>query len=143
MTGIRILLDEHVGRVFERVLREWGYGVEQAKDRFGERTTDAELVAWCSEGDVVLLTNNAKDFESLHAEYDHAGILFITTRTSRIPIPKDSLERWAKCSSNTVQTVSRTDSSTSGSGTTGFRSRGYPGRQSGSVPSSIASTAPV
>lgn len=75
MTGIQILLDEHVGRVFERVLREWGYGVEQAKDRFGERTTDAELVAWCSERDVVLLTNNAKDFESLHAEYDHAGIL--------------------------------------------------------------------
>jgi hypothetical protein len=27
------------------------------------------------EQDTVLLTNNAKDFESLHAEYDHAGIL--------------------------------------------------------------------
>ena len=75
MTGSRILLDEHVGRVFERVLRERGYEVEQAKDRFGERTTDDELVEWCSERDIVLLTNNAKDFESLHSEYDHAGIL--------------------------------------------------------------------
>ena len=75
MTGVRILLDEHVGRVFERLLWERGYGVEQAKDRFGERTSDAELVAWCAESETVLLTNNAKDFEALHDEYAHAGIL--------------------------------------------------------------------
>ena len=74
MTGARILLDEHVGRVFERMLRERGFDAEQAKDRFGERTSDAELVAWCGESGVVLLTNNAKDFESLHGEHDHAGI---------------------------------------------------------------------
>lgn len=42
MTGARILLDEHVGRVFERVLSERGYEVEQAKDVFGEFTEDAE-----------------------------------------------------------------------------------------------------
>lgn len=75
MTSVRILLDEHVGRVFERVLRERGHDVRQAKDRFGERTSDAELLAWCGEHDTVLLTNNAKDFESLHREHDHAGIL--------------------------------------------------------------------
>jgi len=75
VTGPQILLDEHVGRVFERTLRERGYDIEQAKDRFGERTTDAELVSWCGESGTVLLTNNAKDFESLHDEHDHAGIL--------------------------------------------------------------------
>lgn len=75
MTDTRILLDEHVGRVFERLLRERGYDVEQAKDRFGEYTTDAELLEWCGEHSTVLLTNNAKDFERLHHEYDHAGIL--------------------------------------------------------------------
>ncbi|TKX82240.1 DUF5615 family PIN-like protein [Halorubrum sp. SD626R] len=75
MTGVQILLDEHVGRVFERILRERGYDVEQAKDRFGEHTTDAELVSRCGESGTVLVTNNAKDFESLHHEYDHAGIL--------------------------------------------------------------------
>lgn len=75
MTGERLLLDEHVGRVFEGLLRERGYEVEQAKDRFGERTTDADLLEWCAGGDVVLVTNNAKDFEPLHEEYDHAGIL--------------------------------------------------------------------
>jgi hypothetical protein len=75
VTGVRILLDEHVGRVFERLLRERGYTVEQAKDRFGERTSDAELVSWCGKSDTVLLTNNAKDFASLHDEYAHAGIL--------------------------------------------------------------------
>ena len=45
----QILLDEHVGRVFEALLRERGHAVEQAKDRFGEHTSDAELVEWCGE----------------------------------------------------------------------------------------------
>jgi hypothetical protein len=74
VTGAQILLDEHVGRVFERLLNERGYNVEQAKDRFGEHTTDAKLMAWCSEHDTILLTNNAKDFETLHDDHDHAGI---------------------------------------------------------------------
>jgi len=75
VTSAKILLDEHVGRVFERLLRERGHGVTQAKDRFGEHTSDAELVEWCHDSDTVLVTNNAKDFEPLHNEYDHAGIL--------------------------------------------------------------------
>ena len=70
-----LLLDEHVGRVFERVLRERGFGVEQAKDRFGERTDDASLLRWCGDHDTVLVTNDAADFESLHREVDHAGLL--------------------------------------------------------------------
>jgi hypothetical protein len=72
---VEFLLDEHVGRVFERVLREQGYRVEQAKDRFGEGTDDGDLLRWCGEHDTVLVTNNAKDFELLHREYDHAGLL--------------------------------------------------------------------
>ena len=75
MTNVQILLDEHVGRVFERLLRERDYDVQQAKDQFGEHTNDDDLLAWCSEHDAVLLTNNAKDFEPLHDEYDHAGVL--------------------------------------------------------------------
>jgi hypothetical protein len=75
VTDVQILLDEHVGRVFERLLGERGYTVEQAKDRFGEHTSDAELLTWCSESRTVLVTNNAKDFEPLHHEHDHAGIL--------------------------------------------------------------------
>lgn len=75
MTTARILLDEHVGRVFERLLRERGHVVEQAKDRFGENTTDEALLEWCAEQNTVLVTNNAKDFEPLHRRCDHAGIL--------------------------------------------------------------------
>ena len=81
MTDTGILLDEHVGRVFERLLRERGYDVEQTKDRFGEHTTDAELLEWCGEHSTVLLTNNAKDFESLSQEYDHAGLLLYYEQT--------------------------------------------------------------
>lgn len=83
MTGVRILLDEHVGRVFERLLRERGYEVEQAKDRFGEQTTDTALLKWCSERSFVLLTNNAKDFEPLHRDHGHAGVLLY--RDQKLP----------------------------------------------------------
>ena len=75
MTGVRILLDEHVGRIFERLLRERGNEVVQAKDEFGEYTDDVELLQWCVDEAVVLLTNNAKDFEPLHRTHDHAGLL--------------------------------------------------------------------
>lgn len=75
MTRIQILLDEHVGRVFEHVLRERDYEVDQAKDLFGEYTIDGELLEWCGNNNVVLISNNAKDFEPLHHQYDHAGIL--------------------------------------------------------------------
>ncbi|MEF8773105.1 MAG: DUF5615 family PIN-like protein [Halobacteriales archaeon] len=71
---VRILLDEHVGRLFERLLRERGHEVTQAKDHFGERTDDATLLEWCGERSVVLLTNNAKDFEPLHRDVEHAGV---------------------------------------------------------------------
>ncbi len=81
MTGARILLDEHVGRVFERVLSERGYEVEQAKDVFGELTEDAELLEWCGEHGVALMTNNARDFEELHRETDHAGLLLYYEQT--------------------------------------------------------------
>ncbi|MGZ0747644.1 DUF5615 family PIN-like protein [Haloparvum sp. AD34] len=75
MSGPRILLDEHVGRILEKLLRERGFDAVQAKDQFGERTKDAELLRWCADEAVVLLTNNAKDFEGLQQDYDHAGIL--------------------------------------------------------------------
>ncbi|WP_254840585.1 DUF5615 family PIN-like protein [Natronomonas marina] len=81
MTGPRILLDEHVGRVFERVLGERRHDVEQAKDRFGEHTSDAELMEWCAEHGAVLLTNNAKDFEPLHDQYNHAGLFLYYDQT--------------------------------------------------------------
>lgn len=70
-----LLLEEHVTRVFERVLRTRGYRVVQAKDRFGEHTTDVELLEWCAENDVPLVTNDVKDFEPLHRTIEHGGLL--------------------------------------------------------------------
>ena len=75
MTGAQLLLDEHVGRVLERLLRERGHEVRQAKDEFGEYTDDAALLEWCATNGVVLITNNAKDFEPLASEQPHAGVL--------------------------------------------------------------------
>lgn len=88
----RVLLDEHVGRVFEHVLRDRGYDVIQAKDRFGERTTDRDLLRWSGQNDVPLISNNAKDFEPLHREEDHAGLLLYYEQS----LPDDDPEGLAR-----------------------------------------------
>lgn len=80
---VRLLLDEHVGRVLERVLRDRGYDVVQAKDEFGEHTTDADLLRWCRENDAILVSNNAKDFHALHESIDHSGLFLF--RDQRLP----------------------------------------------------------
>ena len=126
MTGGRILLDEHVGRVFERLLRERGHDVEQAKDRLGEYTSDVELIEWCAEHDAVLLTNNARDFEPLHREYDHAGLFLYTIKSCRTPTRRDSLEPSTRFSTSTEPTESKTNSLISGSGTGGSADSGCP-----------------
>lgn len=87
-----LLLDEHVGRVFERVLRERGHEVEQAKDAFGECTTDAELLSWCAGHRTILLSNNAKDFEPLHREQEHAGLFLYRDQS----LPDDDPEGLAR-----------------------------------------------
>lgn len=61
--------------MFERVLSERGFRVKQAKDVFGELTRDAELLSWCGDHGAALVTNNVRDFEQLHREIDHAGLL--------------------------------------------------------------------
>lgn len=92
-----LLLDEHVGRVFERVLRERGFQVTQAKDQFGEQTTDTALLRWCGEHEVLLLSNNAKDFEKLNEQIAHAGLLLYRDQS----LPDDDPEGLAR----TVETV--------------------------------------
>lgn len=86
--GIRLLLDEHVGRVFERVLRERRHTVEQANDLFGERTKDTHLLECCGDNSIVLLSNNEKGFEPLHRECIVPGYSSTTVSTVRIQIPK-------------------------------------------------------
>lgn len=79
--SVRLLLDEHVSRVFERLLRERGYDSLQAKDQFGEYTTDRVLLEWCGEHGVPLITNNGRDFERLHNQVTHAGVLVYYEQT--------------------------------------------------------------
>ena len=90
--SIDLILDEHVSRVFERVLRERGYRTVQAKDKFGEQTDDSELLRWCGENDVILISNNAKDFTILHDREDHAGLLLYRKQS----LPDDDPEGLAR-----------------------------------------------
>lgn len=89
---MRFVLDEHVGRVFEHVLNERGHDVEQASDRFGDGTTDADLLDWCAENGVILVTNDAKDFEPLHRDTNHAGLFLYYDQN----LPEDDPEGLAR-----------------------------------------------
>ena len=94
---VRLLLDEHVSRVFERLLDERGFDVEQAKDRFGEHTTDAALLDWCAENGAIIITNNCQDFRLLHERHRHCGIFLYRRQT----LPDQDPEGLAR----TVETV--------------------------------------
>lgn len=74
MSRTTVLLDEHVGRVFQHVLSERGFDVVQAKDEFGEQTVDETILRWCADNDAILVTHDANDFNKLHQEIEHAGI---------------------------------------------------------------------
>jgi hypothetical protein len=66
VTGVRILLDEHVGRIFERLLRERGYDVVQAKDEFGEHTDDSALLQYGPAGIETELVHLDEWYDWLH-----------------------------------------------------------------------------
>lgn len=58
MSGLSFLADEHVPSVVVTTLRAHGYFVALAKERYGERTVDRELLEAGSADDRVLLTND-------------------------------------------------------------------------------------
>jgi hypothetical protein len=115
-----VLLDEHVGRVFERVLRERGHEGVQAKDVFSEETNDVDLVHWCDENGSLLVTNNAADFEQLHTTIDHAGPLVYRDQSRPETDPEGSTEPSTRYSRSTERSSFEANWSTSASGTTGF-----------------------
>lgn len=50
------------------------------------------MLQWCGDNNAVLLSNNAKDFESLHEEISHAGLLLYYTQD----LPDDDPEGLAR-----------------------------------------------
>lgn len=89
---VRFLLDEHVPRVFEHLLEQRSHEVDRAKDHFGERTVDPELLAWCADNAVVFVTNNAQDFERLHEAHHHHG-LFIYRKQGLLATDPEGVAR--------------------------------------------------
>lgn len=80
MADLRLLTDEHVPSVAVTALRSEGFSVTTARDRFGERTVDPELLSSTGELHRTLLTND-RDFVRLHDDVDHAGIVMYTTQS--------------------------------------------------------------
>lgn len=81
---VRFFLDEHIGRVVVRALRQRGVDAETTADlgRLGE--TDESHLAFAVATGRVIVTQDA-DFLRLHAEgRPHAGIAYVAQRaTSR------------------------------------------------------------
>ena len=76
MSGPRFLTDEHVPGSCISVLRSLGYEVSRAKDEFPEGTTDATLLEFAAETDLVVLTCD-KRFTIIDGDHvsDHAGVI--------------------------------------------------------------------
>lgn len=78
MTGA-FCTDEHVPSVFVTTLRSSGYEVVRATDVFGEGTDDRRLLEYCAEENLILITNDKKDFGGNTGDaVDHAGIVIYT-----------------------------------------------------------------
>ena len=73
------LTDEHVPSVFATTLRSHSYTVCRAKDVFGERTRDEELLRYCATEEVVFVTHDKKDFVGeIGQKNPHNGIVICT-----------------------------------------------------------------
>lgn len=83
--GLSILADEDVQRVVVTALRENGYNVTRAVDRYGPSTVDCDLLEEATERSEVILTED-KDFAALATDHDHGGILLIASHN---PDPGD------------------------------------------------------
>lgn len=80
MPTLQLLTDEHVPSVAVTALRSEGFSVATARERFGERTVDPDLLHLTGDLERTLLTND-RDFVRLHGEFEHAGIVMYTTQS--------------------------------------------------------------
>ncbi|MFO7990686.1 MAG: DUF5615 family PIN-like protein [Thermoplasmata archaeon] len=85
---MRICLDENVPEHVLIRLRSHGHDVALAREEAGTGATDIELLKLCTQEERVLLTND-NDFDILHGNYHHEGIL-------RYSINQPTKEGWKK-----------------------------------------------
>lgn len=73
---MRLLADVHVKQAYITALREEGHDVERVVDvaELGGTATDGEILSYAVERDVVILTNDAKDFTGAQ---QHAGVIIV------------------------------------------------------------------
>lgn len=76
---MELLADENVSSRFVAALRAEGHSVERVEDVLGQGKPDDDVLEYCRQESVVLLTNDQQDFSGLDPD-DHAGILILTTQ---------------------------------------------------------------
>lgn len=75
---LSILVDENVERVVSTALRENGYDVTLARERYGPGTVDENLVEEALDRGEVILTRD-RDFAALATDREHGGILLVAS----------------------------------------------------------------
>lgn len=81
---MRLCVDENSKRSLTNLLEQEGYDVVRVQDELDLGFEDAEIVAFCREGERILLTND----DDFFAFDDHPGVLFLTAQ--RTP-PRDAV----------------------------------------------------
>jgi len=72
---MKLLADVHVKGAYITALRSEGYEVKRVVDikDLGPTASDAEILSYASENKTVILTNDAKDFDT----EGHAGVIIV------------------------------------------------------------------
>lgn len=81
---MKFFLDHDVPAEVSRVLSQAGHDVRKVMEVMSPTTIDSEVLAYAIEHGRVLITCNRDDFLSLAARKDHAGIVIVIRRRTRI-----------------------------------------------------------
>lgn len=79
MSRLEFCADEHVPQAAVGALQSNGYEVVAATNAQGTDTVDIDLLTWCTDEGLVLLTND-RDFVELSERIDHAGVVIYVSQ---------------------------------------------------------------
>ena len=81
---MRFFLDHDVPAEVARVLRQAGHEVTTVIEVMPPTASDSDVFRYAASNDLVLVTCNRDDFLKLAAEKDHAGLVVLIRRRTRI-----------------------------------------------------------
>ena len=81
---MKFLLDHDVPDRIADVIRQAGQGVQKLREVLPVETADAAVLEFAQRQELILITCNRDDFLPLYRKREHAGVIILIRRKSRI-----------------------------------------------------------